>query len=351
MMLEVQKIEKSYPDFALKDISFQVEDGDYFVILGPSGAGKTQILEILAGLVMPDEGKILVDGNDITGKKIQKRPFGLVFQDLAIFPHLTVRENVRYPLRNGQVGKKEAELLVNSIAESVEITHLLNRRPNSLSGGELQRVALARTLVRQPRYLLLDEPLASLDVSLRQGLRSLLKRLNRDGQTLIHVTHDYEEALVLAGKVAVLDHGQIIQSGRAEQVFHHPESEFMARFTGIKNYFPAKLFREEDRQYGQLDNGQLIRVNTLEPEGMGFVLVRGEDIFITLEHLPTSAINQFKGTIAEINPSPFGFEIIINTGTLFYVKITRDSLQSLELRPGKEVWISFKASNARFVGL
>ena len=236
-MLDVQHIEKVYQDFSLKDISFQVEDGDYFVILGPSGAGKTQILEILAGLILPDEGKIMLDDREITYRKIQKRPFGLVFQDLAIFPHLSVRDNIRYPLRSGRTGRKEMDELTATIAASTEISHLLERRPSSLSGGELQRVALARTLMRKPRYLLLDEPLASLDVSLRQGLRSLLKRLNTEGQTIIHVTHDYEEAMVLAGKVAVLDQGRIIQSGPADQVFHHPESEFMARFTGVKNYF------------------------------------------------------------------------------------------------------------------
>jgi molybdate/tungstate transport system ATP-binding protein len=348
-MLDVQNIEKEYQDFSLKEISFQVEDGDYFVILGPSGAGKTQILEILAGLIQPDEGLVWIDGKDFTEKRIQKRPFGLVFQDLAIFPHLTVKENIRYPMRSRRLSGKEAEDLIQTLAESVEIQHLLDRRPGSLSGGELQRVALARVLVRNPRYLLLDEPLASLDVSLRQGLRSLLKKLNTQGQTIIHVTHDYEEALVLANKVAVLDKGRIVQSGLADEVFHHPGSEFIARFTGIKNYFPAKLYREQDKQYGELENGQLIRLNTSEPEGSGFVLVRGEDIFISLEKLPTSATNLFMGQITAINPSPFGFEVLVQTGTLFYVNITRDSLQSLALRTGKEVWISFKASNARFV--
>jgi molybdopterin-binding protein len=234
-------------------------------------------------------------------------------------------------------------------AEAVEIAHLLDRRPGSLSGGELQRVALARTLIRKPRYLLLDEPLASLDVSLRQGLRSLLKRLNTQGQTIIHVTHDYEEALVLANKVAVINQGKIIQLGLADEVFHHPGSEFVAKFTGIKNYFPARLYREQDRQYGELENGQVLRLTTEEPEGKGFVLLRGEDIFISLNNLPTSATNQLKGQITDIIPSIFGFEVLVDTGTPFYARITRESLQNLALREGKEVWISFKASNVKFV--
>ena len=348
-MLELKNIKKSYPDFKLDDISFQVNDGDYFAILGPSGAGKTQILEVLAGLVEPDEGSILLDDKDITEMKIQRRPFGLVFQDHAIFPHLSVKENIAYSLKHIGLGKKEISTLVESRAESVEISHLLDRRPDTLSGGELQRVALARTLVRKPRILLLDEPLASLDVSLRQGLRSLLKKINNEGQTVIHVTHDYEEALVLANKVAVLHQGKIVQIGPAEEVFHQPGSEFVARFAGIRNFFPARLFREQDRQYGELDNGMVIRLTTEEPEGKGFVLLRGEDIFISMNNLPTSATNQFHGFIRDISPSIFGFEIMVDAGTLFYARITRESVQNMGLREGIEVWISFKAANVRFV--
>jgi molybdate/tungstate transport system ATP-binding protein len=348
-MLEIRNIIKAYPEFKLDDVSFQVDDGDHYIILGPSGAGKTQILEILAGLIELDEGSVLVDGKDVTGWKIQSRPFGLVFQDYAIFPHMNVRENISYPIRLKGLGKKQVLSRVVAQAEAMEIGHLLDRMPKTLSGGELQRVALARTLVREPKYLLLDEPLASLDVSLRQGLRSLLKDINNKGQTIIHVTHDYEEALVLANKVAVINQGKIIQTGTADEVFHKPGSEFVARFTGVKNYFAARLYREQDRQYGELANGLVLRLNTEEPEGKGFVILRGEDIFISLENLPTSATNQMKGQILEISPSPFGFEVLVDTGTRFYARITRESLQNLALRPGKEIWISFKAANVKFV--
>jgi molybdate/tungstate transport system ATP-binding protein len=348
-MLELKNIIKAYPEFKLDDISIQVSDGDYFIILGPSGSGKTQILEILAGLIDQDDGSIIVDDKDITGTKIQSRPFGLLFQDFAIFPHMSVRENISYPIRSKGLGRRQVSTLVDAQAKAMEIGHLLDRVPKTLSGGELQRVALARTLIRKPKYLLLDEPLASLDVSLRQGLRSLLKALNNEGQTIIHVTHDYEEALVLANKVAVINLGKIVQSGPAEEVFHNPGSEFVARFTGVKNYFAARLYREEDRQYGELENGQVLRLNTEEPEGKGFVILRGEDIFIALENLPTSATNQLKGQIIEISPSPFGFEVLVDTGTRFYARITRESLQNLALREGKEIWISFKAANVKFV--
>ena len=348
-MLELKNIIKSYPEFKLDDISFQVSDGDYYIILGPSGSGKTQILEILAGLIDQDEGSIIVDDKDITGTKIQSRPFGIVFQDYAIFPHMSVRENISYAIRSKGLGSKQISSQVFEQAEAMEIGHLLDRMPRTLSGGELQRVALARTLIRKPKYLLLDEPLASLDVSLRQGLRSLLKGINNEGQTIIHVTHDYEEALVLANKVAVINQGKIVQLGSAEEVFHNPGSEFVARFTGVKNYFAARLYREQDRQYGELENGQVLRLNTEEPEGKGFAILRGEDIFISLENLPTSATNQMKGLILEISPSPFGFEVLVDAGTRFYARITRESLQNLALREGKEIWISFKAANVKFV--
>lgn len=348
-MLELRNISKSYPDFKLDDISFRVDDGDYFIILGPSGAGKTQILEIIAGLVYPDEGGIFIHGEDITERKIQSRPFGLVFQDYAVFPHLRVKDNIAYSLHGKKYSKEKIRNLVQEQAEAMEIPHLLDRWPKTLSGGELQRVALARTLIRKPRILLLDEPLASLDVSLRQGLRSLLKKINLEGQTIVQVTHDYEEALVLANKVAVMNQGRIVQMGLADDVFHKPGSEFVARFAGIRNYFPARLFREEDRQYGELESGPVLRLTTEEPEGKGYILLRGEDIFISLTDLPTSATNQFKGTITGISPSVFGFEVQVDTGTLFYVRITRESLQNLGLHEGKEVWISFKASNVRFV--
>lgn len=348
-MLDVRQISKTYSGFSLADISFQVENGDYFVILGPSGAGKTLVLEVLAGLIFPDEGQILLDERDITKYKIQFRPMGLVFQDLAVFPHMSVRDNIAYPLRLSKTGRKEIDHLVRMHAGQMEISHLLGRRPKSLSGGELQRVALARTLIRNPRYLLLDEPLASLDISLQQGLRSLLKRINRSGQTIIHVTHDYEEALVLATKVAVMNDGNIVQIGLADEVFHHPGSEFAARFTGIRNYFPARLYREQERQYAELENGLVLRVTTEEPEGSGFVLLRGEDVIISPGQQSTSATNQFKGTIADLSPYPFGFEVLVDIGSPVYARITRESLQSLSLRPGKEVWISFKAANVRFV--
>ncbi len=348
-MLELQHIVKRYRDFNLDDISFTISRGDYFVLLGPSGAGKTQVLEIIAGLVRPEKGRIILDGKDVTSSPIQKRPFGMVFQDHAIFPHMNIRQNLAYGLKKRKIALKEIKVMVEEQASVTGISQLLERIPATLSGGELQRVALARALIRKPDILLLDEPLASLDIPLRQGLRSLLKKLNRDGQTIIHVTHEYEEALLLANQVAVIFEGKIIQSGPAGDVFHHPRSEFVARFTGIRNYFPATLNTLRDRQLARLDNGQEIRVQSDEADGTGFILVKSEDILISNEELDSSATNRFSGKIIEIFTAPQGYELLVDAGKEFYVKITRESLSHLDLKEGKEIWISFKASGVKFV--
>jgi molybdopterin-binding protein len=350
-MLELQNISRNYGAFALEGISLQVPEGSYFVLLGPSGAGKTQILEIIAGLVKPDMGKIMADGEDITITGSRHRPVGIVFQDLAIFPHLAVQKNISYGLKGSSLNSREIKENVFEQASRLGISHLLDRRPGSLSGGELQRVALARTLIRKPRYLLLDEPLSSLDVQLRQEMFGLLRKLHREVQTIIHVTHDYEETLVLATHVAVVHQGRIIQSGTTDEVFHRPGSEFVARFTGIKNYFPASLDTRTGTGVAKLTGGQEIRIVTNEKEGEGFVMIPGEEIIISNEKIESSAVNQWKGTIREIFMVPGAAEVLVDAGIPVYVKITRESRENMHLEPGKEVWLSFKASGVRFISV
>jgi molybdopterin-binding protein len=348
-MLELANISKSYDDFHLKDISFRVQKGSYFVLLGPSGAGKTQVLEIVSGLVSPDSGKITAEGRDITHLDSRYRPVGIVFQDLAVFPHLNVEKNIAYGLKRSKLSQAEISRRVEEAAAGMSISHLLGRRPETLSGGELQRVALARTLVRQPHYLLLDEPMASLDVNLRQDLFSLLKDLHRHGQTILHVTHDFEESLVLATHIGVMNEGKMIQTATADEVFHRPGSEFVARFTGIKNYFPAVLRNSSGRQVATLSNGLDIRIITDQPDGNGFVLIPGEEILLSAQPLVSSATNQLKGKVKEVFKAPYGEEVLVDAGLLFYIKITHESLEKLHIEPGKEVWLSFKASGVRFI--
>ncbi|HPG73765.1 MAG TPA: ABC transporter ATP-binding protein, partial [Bacteroidales bacterium] len=195
-MIALRNISKTYPGFSLRNVNLEIDQSDYFVLLGMSGAGKTMLLDIIAGFIVPDTGSIWVNNNNITRVPIQKRNIAMVFHDAALFPHLSVRQNIAYPLRR----RKNSSRKVEELAELVQAKHLLARYPSDLSAGEKQRISLARALSVAPDVLLLDEPLASLDVPTRSHLRSILRNIHAAGTRIVHVTHDYEEALLLANK-------------------------------------------------------------------------------------------------------------------------------------------------------
>jgi molybdate/tungstate transport system ATP-binding protein len=347
-MLELKNIYLQLGNFSLKSISFSVEKGDYFILLGVSGAGKTMILETIAGLVTPGSGSVYLEDWEITREKIQNRGVGLVFQDHAIFPHMTVRENIAYSL-HGKIHNSEKKSRIESAARQMKISSMLDRRPATLSGGELQRVALARTLVQRPKILLLDEPLASMDVQLRGELRSLLRQLNRNGQTIIHVTHDYDEAISLGNRIAVMHDGSILQQGTPEEVFHFPTSEFVAHFTGAKNFFPAKSFLNGESNVVHVNEKVKIKVAGEELSPEGFIILRNEDIFLSNSEVETSAVNNFKGIIKELVPSRSGVEVTVDIGIILYVLITHESVKNLCLAENSTVWVHFKATAVRFL--
>ncbi len=351
MMLELKNISTKYDSFFLEDISLSVEKGDYFVLLGASGAGKTLILEIIAGIIKADQGEIILDNENITNKKIQKREIGLVFQDLAVFPHLSVKENIGYPLKNNKINKSVIREKINNISKNLNIDHILNRKPSTLSGGELQRVALARTLVSDPKILLLDEPLSSIDIQLKNELRKLLRRINKAGQTIIHVTHDYEEAVLLADKVSVLNEGKLLQTGTAKEVFQFPKSKFVASFTGVRNFFPCVLMPSvsEGLRKIVINNSIEIKLLTDKKQGEGFILIHDNAIFVSNEEPKTSACNNLFGEILEIIPINNSIELIVNVGIKISVMISQESCENLSLFEGKNAWVSFKATNAKFL--
>ncbi|MBE3582265.1 MAG: ABC transporter ATP-binding protein [Thermoanaerobacteraceae bacterium] len=235
-MLSVTNLEVRLPSFSLRDVSFHVDEGEFFFILGPSGAGKTVLLETLAGLHRPRQGRILMEGKDLTFLPPEKRPFAIVYQDYALFPHLTVEENIRYPLR---FRRPDTGIPWRQWVEVLGIGSLLSQYPHTLSGGERQRVALARALAACPRLLLLDEPLVNLHPALRGEIGKELKRLNRDfGLTTIMVTHDFSEVFSYGERVAVLIGGQMVQIGTPEEVFRTPVSPAVAGFVGLNNLIP-----------------------------------------------------------------------------------------------------------------
>ncbi len=348
-MLELKNISKTFSGFSLDDISFTAEQGSYFVLLGPSGAGKSLTLEIIAGLVRPDRGSVVLNGRDITHTEIHHRPVGLVFQEHCVFPHLSVRENIAYPLKIRKRKARDIKKLVNRLAGEMNIEPLLDRNPESLSGGELQRVTLARILAADPEVILLDEPLSSLDIQLQQELRGLLKDLNKKGRTIIHVTHNFEEAIVLADKVAVMKDGKIIQSGTKDDVFHHPGSEFVARLTGIKNYFRSVFERDGDQVFARISDDIRIRVLPEEKISKGFIIITGEDIILSGEQITSSVTNSFRGVVTDVIPLFNGYEIAVDTGVTFYSKISGESFEKLGIHNGKPLWVSFKAAGVRLL--
>ena len=231
-MLEVKNISIALGAFKLKNISFDVRKGEYFVVLGESGIGKSVLLEIIAGLLRQKTGSITLNNEDISHVPIQKKGVGLVYQDQALFPHLSVKKNIEYALKCKKMKSADIAVKIANVAAQLGVEHLLDRMPDTLSLGEAQRVALARTLVSEPKVLLLDEPLSSLDVKAKAQMRSLLRKINQAGQTIIHVTHDYEEAIALATRIAILEKSSITQIDIPDKIFRHPKSSFVANFIG-----------------------------------------------------------------------------------------------------------------------
>jgi len=236
--IELQGLCKSFGDeLAVDDLSLQIEPGEFFSLIGPSGCGKTTTLRMIAGFEEPTAGSILLDGKDVAAMPAHRRPVNTVFQSYALFPHLSVEDNVGYGLRwQGRVDKVERRRRVGEALELVQLGEYARRRPHQLSGGQQQRVALARALVLRPSVLLLDEPLGALDARLRKTLRQELITLHREvGVTFVFVTHDQEEALEMSDRLAVMDHGQVVQLGSPREVYSEPRTAYVADFLGVAN--------------------------------------------------------------------------------------------------------------------
>ncbi|MBI9069182.1 MAG: ABC transporter ATP-binding protein [Salinivirgaceae bacterium] len=350
-MLKVENLHIKLGDFHLSDINFSVEKGEYFMLLGESGSGKSVLLESIAGLFKQNKGEIFLNGQNINKTNIQKRKIGLVFQDFALFPHYSVEENIAFPLKIRKYKSAIIKDIVDQLACEMNILPLLKRKPETLSGGEKQRVALARTLTLKPDILLLDEPLSSIDVSLKGELRSLLRRLNQKGQTIIHVTHDYEEAISLASKIAIIQDGKIVQTGTPKEVFTHPKNKFVAHFGGIKNFYEAKLEADPGKETTKACINEYIsfQILTKHHEKKGHVLIGQKNILLSLVPQHISTINQYKGTIKEIIPARMGVDLIVETGVDFYVSVTSDSVKTFNYAEGQEVWVAFNPSAVKFI--
>jgi len=344
-MLEIEHVSKDMGEFVLKDASLTVNDGEYLVIIGPTGAGKTILLETLAGIYPPDSGRVVLNGRDITNALPRERNICMVYQDYMLFPHLTVAENIGFGLRNRKMDPAEIERKVNDAARFLCIDHLLHRHPETLSGGEQQRAAIARAVVMEPALLLLDEPLSALDGQTREKLRKELRRLHDLYRiTVIHVTHNFEEVFSLADRVVVIRGGEIVQVGEPHEVFRKPNCEFVANFVGVEN-----LFRGPCTQKGvlcEIDAGGVKIVSaTCSENGTATATVRPEDILVSRAPLDSSAQNSLKGKIEDIADNGTVVRITVDAGIPFVVVLTRRGVVDLGLAEGDEVWITFKASS------
>ena len=235
--MHLSGIRRTYGDIvAIDKLDLDIAEGEFFTLLGPSGSGKTTTLRVIAGFEQPDEGHVELAGLDVTSVPPSERDVNTVFQDYALFPHMTVQENVEYGLRVKGVGRRDRRIKAKEVLDRVRLPQVASRKPLQLSGGQRQRVALARAIVNSPSVLLLDEPLGALDLKLRQEMQVFLKALQRDlGITFVYVTHDQEEALTMSDRMAVFNEGRIEQIGAPAEVYEHPQTEFVAGFVGVSN--------------------------------------------------------------------------------------------------------------------
>jgi len=340
-MIRVKDLNISLPGFKLSEINLSIGENEFFILMGPTGAGKTVLLEAIAGLVPVKSGTIFIGERNITTLPPEKRGISIVYQDYALFPHLTVLENITYGLHFHRIDKAQAEKRLNRLLEIVNLSHLKERLPVNLSGGEKQRVSLARALMVEPRVLLLDEPLSALDPSFREEVRGALKRLHQSSSTtFLMVTHDFAEALSLAGRAAVMNKGHIEQTGDVKEIFEKPASPFVADFVGMKNLFKASF-----RGIYAMVSGLKIETGRAVDPSSHYLAVRPEDIVISREKFSSSMRNNYSGIVTKINNQGFYYEIDVRIKDVsFKGLITKGALIELGLEEGIPVYVSFKAS-------
>ncbi|MHC4755384.1 MAG: ATP-binding cassette domain-containing protein, partial [Planctomycetota bacterium] len=319
----------------------QINDGEYFVLLGPSGVGKSVLIEIIAGLIKPDDGLIFWDDKDITHERPEARGFAVVYQDYALFPHLTVRKNISYGLRTTGADRGKIEDRIRSLAGMLHIQELLNRRPDNLSGGEQQRVALARALAVEPKLLLLDEPLSALDTNARLRLRKELKRINKElNISVLHVTHDPEEAMTLADKICVMLDNKIRQVAAPTELFRKPSDPEVAGFLGMRNILPVTRARKSvcfvcgSNIYASSANNST-----------SHIWIKPEEILLSRESFDSSARNQFRSRVVELDRRDSLLAVHVVSGEMnLTALITYASFNKLQIEVGTEIYATFKSS-------
>ncbi|MEX0923160.1 MAG: ABC transporter ATP-binding protein [Rhodovibrionaceae bacterium] len=329
--LSLSDLSKRYGDFfALRPSNLDIANGEFVSLLGPSGCGKTTLLRIIAGLVEPTSGNVKVDDVDITSMPPQRRGIGMVFQDYALFPHLTISENIGFGLKEHRYARAAIDSRVAELLELIKLPHIGKRLPVEISGGQQQRVAFARAIAHTPQILLMDEPLGALDLKLREAMQLELRELQRAlGITTVYVTHDQSEAMYLSDRIAVINNGQIEQVGTGREIYDRPTSRFVAEFVGQINVIPADLVGEDgDYSVVKCENATLRAVKPRKQlQGEAYVAVRPHTIDIVQRDTQAAAKNSLDGRILSQ----------VFNGNVLHVQVeTASAIISVEARPSAD---------------
>ena len=339
-MIELNDVSIEFPDFAVRDICLRVFEGEFFALLGPTGAGKTLILEAIAGVVSVSRGRLAIRGVDVTNLPPEKRRVGIVYQDLGLFPNLNVLDNIRYGLRyhadNDSVASRSER--VQRLIDLLGLRRLLKRPVHNLSGGEKQRIALARCLAVNPSLVLLDEPVSSLDVNKRNDVLTLLKDLHENlGATFLMVTHEFSQVMFLAQRAAIINSGRLEQTGDVSDIFHKPQTRFVAEFVGMSN-----LWRATFQGNTGLVNNVPIQLAEQNTTGRQFLGVRPEKVCVSSDPPPTANGNVMSATVtAAWNVGPY-YEVTTQiNGISIRAHLTESALPVGGLKKGIRAFVTF----------
>ena len=340
--LSVNNLTIKYENFALRNIDFQLEQKDFLTIIGPSGAGKSTIFDLIIGFRNPHNGSILLDGEEITKKRIQDRNIGVVFQNYALFEHMSVYENIDYGLKNRD------KSVIHKIAEKLTITHLLNRKPKKLSGGEKQRVAFARALAAKPKLLLLDEPFSSLDTLTRKCMRKVLHDISTEfGITVILITHDIADAKNLANKIAFIQDGNLLQFDTCENLFCKPKTPFIANFLNTI-FLEAKYFRKIGNLYSYECDGAKFLSTEKSDSNQVNIAIRPENVFISRKK--ENMDNALECTLSKVDVKGTEVDLTLQKENFkLSLTVNKNVIDYHELKKDGKIFAHIKAENVHII--